>query len=190
MTTTPQDRLRAPSVHSPGLRERYARYRETQGKELLNVIPREGIRSLIRHLRKHGHPPPSPGGDTLTWLADQCAALLPLPTFEVWARDFYRARPEYEGQPGPPLAPATGDGEAVTVEVRPLDHADRKWMAALAIRRMDRQWVGHIRFHPPGEARVFTTGDIFREDSPVAVRERFRSFDAHTLGAFLRSSLG
>lgn len=190
---TPPDTLSATqghAAHSPVLRDRYERYREAQGRELLNVIPREGIRSLIRHLRALGHEPPVGPGDTLGWLATRCADLLPLPPFQDWARDFYRARPAYQALPGPPLAPATGDGEPVTVEVRSLWHDDREWVAALALRPLDRQWVGHIRFHPPGEARVFTTGDIFREATPVAVRERFRSFDSHTLGAFLRSCLG
>lgn len=190
----PSDALRhgpAPApAHSPGLRERYEQYRAGQGRELLNVIPREGIRSLIRSLRERGHPAPPVNGDTLEWLATRCAELLPLPPFEVWARDFYAARHAYEGLPGPPLAPETGDGEPVTVEVRGLRHDGREWMAALALRPLGRQWVGHIRFHPSGEARVFTTGDIFRETSPVAVRRRFRGFDDHTLGAFLRSCLG
>lgn len=181
--------VRAPA-HSPSLRERYEQYRAAQGRDLLTVIPREGIRSLIRHLRTRGHPPPAPEGDTLRWLATRCADLLPLPPFEVWARDFHGSRDAYEGLPGPPLAPETGDGEPVTVEVRTLKEGDREWMAALALRPLDGQWVGHIRFHPAGESRGFTTADIFREASPGAVRRRFRSFDTHTLGAFLRSCLG
>lgn len=190
---SPQDHVReirdAPA-HSPGLRGRYEQYRIAQGRDLLNVIPREGIRSLIRHLRTRGQAPPPVEGDTLAWLATRCAELLPLPPFEVWVRDFHGARREYDGLPGPPLAPATDDGAPVTVEVRALHHEDREWVAALALRPLGRQWVGHIRFHPSGEARVLTTGDIFREASPTAVRERFQSFDSHTLGAFLRSSLG
>lgn len=177
-------------AHSPVLRERYLRYRESQGRELLRVVPREGIRTLIRHFRREGHPAPPVDGDTLGWLATRCAALLPLPPFEVWAADFYRARSAYEEIPGPPLAPATGDGEPVTVDLQSLWHEDREWTAALALRPLDGQWVGHIRFHPLGGGRVFTTADIFREASPVAVRRRFRSFDSRTLGAFLNSSLG
>ncbi|MDT8341963.1 MAG: hypothetical protein RQ751_10665 [Longimicrobiales bacterium] len=198
---------RTREIHSPTLRERYAAYRRAQGRELLNVIPREGVRSLLRHLRASGDASvdaargPTPragraeasveadGGALLEWLAARCEALLPLPPFEVWVRDFQGGREEYASEPGPPLAPSAPDGSPVAVEVRSLRHAGEAWVAALAVRPAAERWVGHIRFHREGDPGAVTTGEIFREDSPVQVRERFRSFDPHTLSAFLRSAL-
>lgn len=180
----------SPDLHSPSLRERYVAYREAQGRELLNVIPREGVRSLLRHFRATGELSASgEGEEMLSRIASHCSGLLPLPPFEEWARDFHSARAAYASFPGPPLAPQTPDGEPVTVDVRTLEHADGEWVASLALKPVDDVWVGHVRFHPQGSDRVFRTGDIFREPSPVDVRERFRSFDDRTLNAFLRSAL-
>lgn len=177
-------------VHSPSLRERYLTYRQAQGRELLNVIPREGVRSLLRHFRTRSPAEaPAEGEDLLEWLALRCGDLLPLPPFEVWVRDFHAARGAYASEPGPPLAPEAPGGEHVTVEVRTHRYQGKEWVASLAVRPQHDQWVGHIRFHPDRESAVFTTGDIFREASPVEVRDRFHTFDEHTLNAFLRSSL-
>ena len=179
------DILYAGGDHSASLLERYRAYRRAQGRELLTIIPREGVRSLLRTFE-----PSSPDdGDVLDELAARCSELLPLPPFDVWARDFHEARAEYESLPGPPLAPESPDGEAVTVEVRSIAFRQSEWVAALALRAHDDQWVGHVRFHPSSGAQVYTTGDIFRESSPLQVRERFRSFDDGTLNAFLRSAL-
>lgn len=181
----------AAPLHSPSLRDRYLAYRQAQGRELLNVIPREGVRSLLRHFRnaEDGHPTGELGDEVLEWLAGRCGELLPLPPFEVWVKDFHRARSEYARIPGPPLAPATPDGEPVTVEVRSTTLGDGEWVAALALRPMEDLWVGHIRFHRADEQGVFTTGEVFRETSPLEVRQRFQAFDDRTLNAFLRSAL-
>lgn len=177
-------------VHSPSLRERYLAYRQAQGRELLNVIPREGVRSLLRHFRADAPgDAPREGEDLLEWLALRCGDLLPLPPFELWVRDFHQARGAYATEPGPPLAPEAPGGEHVTVEVRSHRYQGKEWVAALAVRPQHDLWVGHIRFHPQQESAVFTTGDIFREASPVEVRQRFHTFDEHTLNAFLRSAL-
>jgi len=170
--------------------ERYEAYRKSQGRELLNVIPREGVRALLRHFRTDERAREAgEGEDLLVWLADRCGDILPLPPFDVWAQDFHRDRGAYAHVPGPPLAPQAPDGSPVTVELRSLSHGGQEWVAALALRPGDDQWVGHIRFHPGGAPGFFTTGEVFRESSPTEVRRRFQSFDEHTLGAFLRSAL-
>jgi hypothetical protein len=125
----------------------------------------------------------------LDWLAGHCATLLPLPPFERWAEDFYRARSAYDPIPGPPMAPAAPDGSPVTVEVRSLAFGGGHWTAGLALRPEGGGWTGHIRFHAREEGPVYATGEVFREGSPLAVRQRFQGFDDHTLGAFLRSAL-
>lgn len=178
------------TLHSASLRERYLAYRIAQGRELLNVIPREGVRSLLRHFRaREDGSGSAAAGDVLGWLAERCGDILPLPPFEVWALDFHGAREAYAAEPGPPLAPKAPDGEPVTVEVRTLSHRGERWVAALALRPQHDLWVGHIRFHREEAAAVFTTGDIFREATPLDVRQRFSGFDDHTLNAFLRSAL-
>lgn len=192
------DTVRSPSrvagagaAHSASLQDRYDLYRKTQGRELLNVIPREGVRTLLRHFREDGGPTPDspPGENVLEWLAERCCDVLPLPPFEVWAEEFHAARRSFSSVPGPPLAPEAPDGAPVTVDVRPLLHRGQEWIAALALRADEHQWLGHIRFHAAGQARVYTTGDVFREPSPMEVRKRFRAFDERTLSAFLRSAL-
>ena len=115
--------------------------------------------------------------------------MLPLPPFEVWARDFHRSRREYAAVPGPPLAPESPDGEPVTVDIRAIKRAQEEWVAALALRTWGGYWLGHIRFHSPVSPQVVTTGEIFREPSPVEVRRRFRDFDDRAMKAFLNSAL-
>lgn len=180
---------RGAAAHSQTLHERYVAYCRAQGRELLNVIPREGVRELIRHFRGQGEPVRAMDADMLDWLAGRCEELLPLPPFEQWAEDFYRSRAAYDPIPGPPMAPAAPDGSPVTVEVRSLAFGGHRWTAGLALRPAAGGWTGHIRFHAREEGPVYATGEVFREGSPLAVRERFQAFDDHTLGAFLRSAL-
>ena len=183
-----------PPVHSTSLRDRYEEYCRTQGRELLNLVPREGVRSLLRLLHDvDGMPTSSDGdsasGDALDRLAELCRRLLPLPPFEVWTEDFHRARSAYAGLPGPPLAPQAEDGRPVTVAVRALTHRSEPWVADLALRPLEGRWVGHVRFHRPGDPSFVQTGEILREDTPQDVRERFGDFDEGTLVALLRSAL-
>lgn len=178
------------TVHSPSLRERYDAYCQSQGRELLNIIPREGVRSLLRHFGgEHRVASLSGDEDLLEWLARRCRDLLPLPPFEEWVSDFRSGRSAYVAVPGPPMAPRTADGAPVTVDLRSVRYHGEEWVAALALRPQDDQWVGHIRFHLHDAVSAYTTAEVFREPSPVEVRERFHSFDDRTLGAFLRSAL-
>ncbi|MEJ2539814.1 MAG: hypothetical protein P8188_07575 [Gemmatimonadota bacterium] len=188
------DRGAPQPLHSPSLRERYESYRRAQGRALLDLLSREGLRSVLRHPGgaldaaapgMEGAPP----SDDLGALALRCADLLPLPPFPVWVEDFHRHRRAYVDQPGPPLAPEAEDGRPVTVDVRTLRHRGQVWVAGLAVRRVGALWVGHVPFHRPGEPGSVQTGEILREDSPLAVRQRFQEFDERTLQALLRSAL-
>lgn len=190
--TTRYARSAPPPLHSASLRERYEAYCRAQGRELLNLMPREGVRSLLRVLRDvDGGPPEGESGseETLDRLGELCRRLLPLPPFEVWIEDFNRARSAYADLPGPPLAPQALDGSPVTVDVRSVTHRGDPWVADLALRPLEARWVGHVRFHRPGDPSFVQTGEILREDSPLEVRTRFRDFDDGTLVALLRSVL-
>jgi hypothetical protein len=181
-----------PPLHSASLRERYEAYCRAQGRELLNLVPREGVRSLLRVLRDlDGAPTEEEIGseETLDRLGELCRRLLPLPPFEVWTEDFHRARSAYAELPGPPLAPQAVDGSPVTVDVRAVTHRGEPWVADLALRPLEARWVGQVRFHREGEPSFVQTGEILREDSPLEVRARFRDFDETTLVALLRSVL-
>ena len=181
-----------PALHSASLRDRYEAYCRAQGRELLNLVPREGVRSLLRVLREVEGAPPVPDSgseETLDRLGALCRRLLPLPPFEEWLADFNRARSAYADLPGPPLAPQAVDGSPVTVDVRPVSHRGEPWVADLALRPLEARWVGQVRFHRPGDPSFVQTGEILREDSPLEVRARFRDFDDGTLVALLRSVL-
>jgi len=184
-------------LHTATLRERYESYRQNQGRELLNLLPADGLRGILRHLKAAGSTVAGGAGAstglddvvTLDDLARRCADILPLPPFEVWAEDFHRSRRAYESLPGPPLAPSSDDGRPVTVAVRTIRHRGEAWVAGLALRPIDPLWVGHVRFHISGNPDFVQTGDIIRERTPEEVRHRFADFDERTLEALLRSVL-
>lgn len=173
------------------LRRRYVEYRARQGRELLALIPREGLRSLIRAERE------ARGGDLdvtsangLEILASRCEALLPLPPFDVWARDFHRNRRAHAGPDAPSITPTSPDRQPVTVDVREFRSPEGVvWVAALDLQGGDQRWTGAVRFHSPAASGVHRTGPILRETDGAEVRERFRSFDVATLRALLRSAL-
>ena len=175
------------------LRARYEAYCAREAAALPGLLPREGVRALYRSARAAAE---GPVGDPLALLVAHCRAVLPLPPFEVWLEDYLRDRTPYleEGDAmGAPRREAP-----VTVELRRVEHRGRAWVAGLSLFHEPAGWRGFIAFHPedadapeaahPGRAHA-RTGDIFREDSSEAVRQRFRSFTPDTLQAFLRSAL-
>lgn len=181
---------RAAETASPAteaLRLRYAAYRLRQGRDLLTLLPREGVRSLVR-LARSEDTRAEPSFEDLARLA---ADLLPLPPFGAWLEDFHRHRAEHLAIAEPPVSagPVTPAGESVTLEVRGFRTGNEEWVASLVVHEVPEGWRGAVHFHRPPETRSVRTADIFREADVTAVRDRFRAFDEATLGAFLRSSL-
>lgn len=169
------------------LRRRYDAYRLRQGRDLLALIPREGVRRIVKAFRDQGgHPEPE-----LDTLAAFMAARMPLPTFGVWIDDFHRHRAEHLALAEPPMSdgPQTAEGAPVTVEVRTFLVGDAEWVASLAVQAVGPRWRGAIHFHRPPDSRSFPTADVFREEQVTAVRRRFADLDQATLRAFLRSVL-
>ena len=64
-----------------------------------------------------------------------------------------------------------------------------RWRATLNLFRRDEAWRGFIVFNRVGEMETVRTADIFREEDPDAIRNRFLGFHNQTLQAFLRSVL-
>lgn len=172
------------------LRARYEAYRHRQGRDLLTILPREGVRALVRQFRS-GQGEAVGGEPTLEQLAAYCAELLPLPPFGAWLEDFHRNRGAHLEDVEPPLAegPVVPGGEPVTVDVRAFAVGSVEWVAALCVHPVEEGWRGAIQFHRPPERDSVRTTDIFREEHLTPVRERFHGFDEATLRAFLRSAL-
>ncbi len=70
-----------------------------------------------------------------------------------------------------------------------MEMEGRRWRATLNLFRRDEAWRGFIVFNPLGEAETVRTTDIFREEDPDEIRNRFLGFHNQTLQAFLRSVL-
>lgn len=169
------------------LHRRYDAYRARQGRDLLALMPREGVRRLLKAFREQGgHPEPE-----LETLAVFAAARMPLPPFGVWLEDFHRHRAEHLELAGPPLSdgPQAAEGAPVTVDVRTLRVGAAEWVASLAVHPVSTGWRGAIYFHLPPDSRSFPTADVFREEDVTSVRRRFADLDQATLQAFLRSVL-
>ncbi len=178
-----EEGLRAAST--PQLIERYAKYRLRQGRQLLHLLPREGLRQVMKLAAK----PSSLDPDDFDRLAIVCANLLPLPPFAIWIRDFHDHRAAYEVEVGGETGPEIASGETVTVDLRVFSVAGDEWVAALELSPAAKGWRGRVRFHAPQVEGVSQTADIFREDLSSDVRNRFRGTTDVTLRALLRSTL-
>jgi hypothetical protein len=173
-----------------GLRRLYAEYRRREAAALLSLIPPEAVRPLYRMARdrmasRGGRPPEDPVALLVDFVENE---LLPLPPFEVWLEDFRGHRGAHlQGLDTDPRAP---DPEApVTVEVRSFRRGDGEWYAGLSLFRRAPVWWGFLSFSRADGLPVARTADIFREEDPEAIRDRFRSFGPDALQAFLRSAL-
>lgn len=173
-----------------GLRPLYEAYRRREATALLSLLPREAVRPLYRVAREQMAPISGEGlEDPVALLVDFVEQqLLPLPPFHVWLRDFRAHRAAHlEGMEATPAGP--DPASPVAVEVRNLRYGGGDWYAALHLFRRDSVWWGFIRFSGAPDLTEVRTADIFREDDPEAIRDRFRSFGNDALQAFLRSSL-
>ncbi|MDH3421651.1 MAG: hypothetical protein OEN00_01580 [Gemmatimonadota bacterium] len=121
-------------------------------------------------------------------LVRYCEALLPLPPFETWCDDLAR-NPTAHLYDVDDSADAPDAGAPVTVETREFSHDRYPWQAHLRSFRDGVTWRGFIAFENRQSNRIHRTALIFQEHDPVAVRDRFLSFESSTLVAFLRSAL-
>lgn len=183
------DHARHPG-YEHGLQRMYAEYRRREAGALLSLLPPEAVRPLYRVARERM------AGDPLVGSEDPLALLvafverhlLPLPPFEVWLADYRGNRTAHlQGLDVDPRAPEPSD--PVTVEVRSFRRGDGEWYAGLSLFRRESIWWGFLAFSRGDGVTVARTADIFREDRPEAIRDRFRSFGSDALQAFLRSTL-
>jgi hypothetical protein len=174
------------------LRARYEAYCAEQAAALPALLPRAGVRELYRKAREVV---PGEVIDPLALLVARCRELLPLPPFEVWAADYLRdPRPYLEPIESGTAGPVRST--PVAVDRRRIEHGGRAWEAALTVFRAPPEWRGFIAFQSEGEpdgavthGSAHRTADIFLEARAEDIRERFQSFSADTLQAFLRSTL-
>jgi hypothetical protein len=163
---------------------RYADYRRRHAARLVHLMPREAVRPLYRLARME-----SDGSeDPLELLVAYCERLMPLPPFEVWCTDLM-ASPEAHLADWDDSADAPTPQAPSTVEVRSVIYHGRTWLARLKSYREGGVWRGYIAFADAEAGHVHRTAPVFREGDPVALRDRFLSFEPVALEAFLRSAL-
>jgi len=174
----------------PALKSRYRSYRSRQAQALVSFLPREAVRPLYARARAWaGEMGVKVGKDPLATLLLFVQELIPLPPFEVWLQDRsenLEAHLEEEFTSAPAHRRVS---PPVTVESRAVNLGDSQWRASLNLFRRDEAWRGFISFRPVSEGPGVRTADIFREEDPEEIRDRFLSFQPHTLQAFLRSVL-
>ena len=184
----PLDRTVLPS-DAWALKGRYEEYCRRQVTLLLEIIPREAVRPLYRHARiwatERGlHETKDP----MSTLRGFSRELLPLPPFEVWLLDYENHRVAHPGAAAE-WAPLAEPMKPLAVDVRSVEHEAEPWHGTLEVYRGGDVWRGLIRFQRDGEEGHFRTGEIFCEDDLQELRNRFNSFNAPTMSAFLRSTL-
>ena len=181
------ERVRVPGLAHEELQRRYQAYRRRQAAQLLQLMPREAVRPMVRAARAAGVDVRSEN-DPLAVLASFCESILPLPPYDVWREDL-------EQNPDAHLRDLDDAREAPTaqtpstMEVRVIDFGGGPWWAHLRSFRDDSGWRGFIAFEDPSSGRVHRTATIFHEDDPSELRERFNCFENASLEAFLRSAL-
>jgi hypothetical protein len=151
------------------------------------MIPGEGLRTLYGRAREWARDRGEhESKDPMATLRRYCADLLPLPPFTVWLADFRKNRGAYLYDDLEP--PTSLRAEPVTVEVRTVEYLDCPWSVELRLFSDEDAWRGFMVFRS-GSGASFGTADVFCEDAPGIIRDRFLSFESDTLRAFLRSSL-
>jgi len=178
-------------VHEdPDLGSRFDEYCRRQAKGLVSILPKEAIRPLYARAREWGRKTGKEvAKDPLATFLLFLQELLPLPPRDVWERDRAEhldahVKEEFDSPPAHHRS-----SPPVTVESRGMEMEGRRWRATLNLFRRDEAWRGFIVFNPLGEAETVRTTDIFREEDPDEIRNRFLGFHNQTLQAFLRSVL-
>jgi hypothetical protein len=174
-----------PVVHS-----RYRAYRHRQAQALVSLLPRDAVRPLYARARAWaGEAGIEVGKDPLATLLLFLQEVIPLPPFEVWVADRsenLEAHLEEEFISAPAHRRVS---PPVMVESRAMRLSEAQWRASLSVFRRDDAWRGFISFRPLGEGPAVRTADIFREENPEEIRDRFLSLSNRTLQAFLQSLL-
>ncbi|MGD2120852.1 MAG: hypothetical protein PVJ76_03870 [Gemmatimonadota bacterium] len=189
---TPGSNLASPPVvrEDPALDARYADYCRRQAKGLVSILPKEAIRPLYARAREWGRETGNEvEKDPLATLFLFLQQLLPLPPRDIWEEDRAKnldahVREEFASPPA-----HRHSSPPVTVESRGMEMEGLRWRATLNLFRRDEAWRGFIVFNRVGEMETVRTADIFREEDPDAIRNRFLGFHNQTLQAFLRSVL-
>ncbi len=170
-------------------RGRYQGYCQQQVSLLLEIIPREAVRPLYRRARAWAtERGVHESKDPMSTLRGFCREVLPLPPFEVWRSDYENHRLAHVSA-GVERSPLPEAMEPIAVDVRRIEHEAEPWQGTLEVYRGGDAWRGLIRFQRDGEGGHFRTGEIFCEDDLQDLRDRFISFTAPTMSAFLRSTL-
>jgi hypothetical protein len=115
--------------------------------------------------------------------------ILPLPPLELWKEDRTRNLAEHLREEFDGVEALQSRSIPMRVDSRPVEHDGELWRATLHLFRRDEAWRGYVQFSTGGEESQLRTADIFREDNPEEVRERFLDCHPDTLRAFLRSVL-
>lgn len=174
----------------PELKSRYRAYRSRQAHALVSLLPQDAVRPLYSSARIWAEGIGIPlGKDPLATLLLYLQEILPLPPFAVWMADradHLDAHLEEEFASGPAHRRSS---PPVTVESRGVEMGGGRWRASLNLFRRDDAWRGYITFRRAGDQEAIRTADIFREEDPEEIRDRFNSFHKGTLQAFLRSVL-
>ncbi len=198
-------RSRAPGLE--GLRGLYERYCDHEARQLLTLIPKEGLRAVYaeaRALHRAEQPtvppgtsapgPETAGGhattevdhapvvDPLALAVEFVRGVLPLPPWEVWVHHYLRDRRPFLEALGVEAFPARE--EPVLVDVRTLGP---DWTVGLQLFCRDREWRGFLCFMSRSDGLEYRTTEIFRGARPEEFRDRFRDFQPATLEAFFRS---
>jgi len=174
----------------PDLAARYQEYRRRQAKGLVSILPKEAIRPLYGQAREWGRRTGREvEKDPLATFLLFLEQVIPLPPRDVWEKDRAEhldahVKEEFESPPAHRRA-----SPPVTVESRGMELDGVRWRATLNLFRRDEAWRGFIIFNPIGESETVRTADIFREEDPDEIRNRFLGFHNQTLQAFLRSVL-
>jgi hypothetical protein len=174
----------------PELAARYEEYCRRQAKGLVSILPKNAIRPLYARAREWGRMTGKEvEKDPLATFVRYLQEVMPLPPRAVWEADRSKnlaahVREEFDSPPAQHRS-----SPPVTVESRGMEMDGRRWRATLNLFRKDEAWRGFIIFNPLGESEVARTADIFREEDPDDIRNRFLGFHNQTLQAFLRSVL-
>ncbi len=166
------------------LRRWYALYRRRQARRLVDLLPRDAVRPLYRAAAAaHGS-----DADPLERLVAFCVDILPLPPFEVWARDL-ALNPEAHLRDLDDTTEVPNLRDPATLCVRELRRGPERWEVRLRGFAEAGAWRAYLAFHGPSLNDAFHTASIFRETTAGALRDRFQGFDDHVLEGFLRSCL-